>query len=185
MIESISLLVLIFILVILVMAAGYIFGAEHNKFTKYGMESFLELTLAAKDEGIDLIVFRCKECADELKEYNPYIYKDGTTIPLNRIKVIIVDNHAKCENSEYNFHHKPQKFAPIRLRDFPAKEEFTTFKTQKTSCIRPKLEFKAGHMEIVNRWIDGEINAKQAADELQISISSLYKYFGEYKRAAK
>ena len=69
-----------------------------------------------KSQGYDLVVFRCKYCADDLKEYNPYIYDDGTTIPLNKIKVIEVKNHdTECENSEDNMYAKPQKYAPIQL----------------------------------------------------------------------
>ena len=36
----------------------------------------------------DLVVFRCKNCSDELKSYNPYVYPDGKTVPLDKIEVI-------------------------------------------------------------------------------------------------
>ena len=55
----------------------------------------------------------------------------------------------------------------------------------KSNFIKPKLEFKEGHMEIVTRWVNGEITADQAANELQISRSSLYNYFGDLKREKK
>lgn len=71
---------------------------------------------ALKAEGYDLIVFRCKQCKDDLNEYNPYVYDDGTEIPLEKIKVIEVENHDDdCENSENNMHEKPQRMAPIPL----------------------------------------------------------------------
>lgn len=71
---------------------------------------------ALKAEGYDLIVFRCKQCKDDLNEYNPYVYDDGTEIPLEKIKVIEVENHDDdCENSENNMHEKPQRMAPIQL----------------------------------------------------------------------
>lgn len=69
-----------------------------------------------KAEGYDLVVFRCAYCAKDLEEYNPYVYEDGTEIPLEKIKVIEVENHdTECENAEDNMHAKPQKFAPIQL----------------------------------------------------------------------
>ena len=30
----------------------------------------------------DLVVFRCKSCIEDLKEYNPYVDKEGKKIPL-------------------------------------------------------------------------------------------------------
>lgn len=69
-----------------------------------------------KNDGYDLIVFRCKTCADDLKNYNPYVYDNGKEIPLNKIKVIDVENHNDCcENSEKNMDQKPQAYAPIKL----------------------------------------------------------------------
>lgn len=71
---------------------------------------------ALKAKGYDLVVFRCKHCKDDLKEYNPYVYDDGTQIPLEKIKVIEVKEHdTDCENAEDNMHSKPQKMAPIQL----------------------------------------------------------------------
>lgn len=71
---------------------------------------------ALKSEGYDLVVFRCHTCAEDLKEYNPYIYDDGKEIPLDKIKVIEVESHdEECENSEKNMHAKPQNYAPIAL----------------------------------------------------------------------
>jgi len=69
-----------------------------------------------KSDGYDLIVFRCPECAEDLKEYNPYVYDDGTEIPLEKIKVIEVEEHnTDCENAEDNMYEDPQKMAPIQL----------------------------------------------------------------------
>lgn len=71
-----------------------------------------------RDQGYDLIVFRCLKCAKNLLDYNPYVYSDGTTIPLNKIRIIIVDDHnEKCENSEKNIHSHPQKFSPIMIKN--------------------------------------------------------------------
>ena len=39
----------------------------------------------------DLVVFRCKSCIEDLKEYNPYVDKEGKKIPLDRIEVIEVE----------------------------------------------------------------------------------------------
>lgn len=67
------------------------------------------------EEGYDLVVFRCQNCADELEKYNPYIYKENQkTIPLNKIKIVIVDLE-DCENYEKNIHSNPQRNASIRL----------------------------------------------------------------------
>lgn len=66
-------------------------------------------------EDYDLVVFRCKGCAEDLDKYNPYCYDDHSTIPLNKIKVIIVDDVADCENNEDNIHRNPQACAPIPL----------------------------------------------------------------------
>ena len=177
----------IYMLIMIIMVISTIYTViVCNRFSKNGMKSFLDFSLAMKDKGIDLIVFRCKDCAEDLEKYNTYIYEDGTTIPLDRIKVIIVDNHdTECEMSEHNLRHNPQKFTPIRLRNKPSSA--TKVKDPKTtnSCIKPKLKFKDGHMNIVNKWVNGEISSKEAADQLHISMSSLYRYFGELKRSAK
>ena len=53
------------------------------------------------DRKYDLIVFRCKGCIEDLKEYNPYVYYNGEQIPLNRIEVIKVP-YEFCENTEIN-----------------------------------------------------------------------------------
>lgn len=63
-----------------------------------------------------LVVFRCGECADDLKEYNPYIFEDGTPIPLEDIEVIVVPGNY-CENAEENMMQKPQLQTPVWLKD--------------------------------------------------------------------
>lgn len=60
----------------------------------------------------DIVVFRCEGCIKDLQEYNPYVYKNGETIPLEKIEVIKVDKYM-CENNELNMHFKPQCQAPI------------------------------------------------------------------------
>lgn len=63
--------------------------------TKYGV-NLNELT-----EKYDLVVFRCVWCADDIKNHNPYVYPDGTPIPISKIKVIITNGIDDCENSEH------------------------------------------------------------------------------------
>lgn len=62
----------------------------------------------------DSVVFRCEECIKDLQEYNPYVYENGETIPLEKIEVIKVDMHL-CENNALNMHFKPQVQAPVIL----------------------------------------------------------------------
>ena len=64
----------------------------------------------------DIVVFRCEGCIKDLQEYNPYVYKNGETIPLEKIEVIKVDKYM-CENNELNMHFKPQCQAPITLTE--------------------------------------------------------------------
>lgn len=64
----------------------------------------------------DIVVFRCEDCIKDLQEYNPYVYKNGETIPLEKIEVIKVDKYM-CENNELNMHFKPQCQAPITLTE--------------------------------------------------------------------
>lgn len=64
----------------------------------------------------ELVVFRCEGCAEDLKEYNPYIFEDGTRIPLEDIEVIVVP-HEFCENTEENLDKKPRLQTPIWLKD--------------------------------------------------------------------
>lgn len=68
----------------------------------------------------DLVVFRCKDCIEDLKEYNPYVYSDGKTIPLEKIEVIEVEK-VFCENTEQNLNSKPQLQAAIKLDGYPEK----------------------------------------------------------------
>ena len=66
----------------------------------------------------DLVVFRCKNCSDELKSYNPYVYPDGKTVPLDKIEVIQVDE-SFCENNLFNMNHHPRLQAAISLENAP------------------------------------------------------------------
>lgn len=68
----------------------------------------------------DLVVFRCKDCIEDLKEYNSYVYSDGKRIPLEKIEVIEVEKEF-CENTEQNLNSKPQLQAPIKLDGYPEK----------------------------------------------------------------
>lgn len=43
----------------------------------------------------------CKNCAEDLKSYNPYVDKEGNTIPLDQIKINIVPTE-QCRNYEVN-----------------------------------------------------------------------------------
>ena len=62
----------------------------------------------------DIVVFRCEDCIKDLQEYNPYLYKNGETIPLEKIEVIKVDKYM-CENNALNMHFKPRSQAPVIL----------------------------------------------------------------------
>lgn len=62
----------------------------------------------------DIVVFRCEDCIKDLEVYNPYVYKTGEKIPLDKIEVIKVDKYM-CENNELNMHFKHQLQAPILL----------------------------------------------------------------------
>lgn len=66
----------------------------------------------------DLVVFRCKSCIEDLKGYNPYVDKDGKTIPLDRIEVIEVEKDF-CEYAEINLNSNPQLQAPVNLEGYP------------------------------------------------------------------
>lgn len=70
---------------------------------------------ALKKQGYDLIVFRCNECAEELETYNPYVYDNGESIPIDKIKVVTTLNQEDCENHEGNMDSKPQRCPPIAL----------------------------------------------------------------------
>ena len=93
---------------------------EEDLITKY------ELDIEELKKEFDIIVFRCETCAEDLEEYNPYVYTNGETVPLEKIKIVTVENHnADCENSEENMHAEPQRHAPIMLNDKtePVEEE--------------------------------------------------------------
>lgn len=69
-----------------------------------------------KDENkkYDLVVFRCEFCASELRteEYNPYVYKTGETVPVDRIEIIQVPVQF-CENSENNLNNNLMQSIPL------------------------------------------------------------------------
>lgn len=73
-----------------------------------------DISLHWLKDSFDLVVFRCEGCALDLEDYNPYVYDDGRSIPLDKIKVVLVDNEY-CENNEENMSKKPQEYAPIPL----------------------------------------------------------------------
>ena len=64
----------------------------------------------------DIVVFRCEDCIKDLEAHNPYVYKTGENIPLEKIEAIKVDKYM-CENNEFNMHFKPQLQAPILLTE--------------------------------------------------------------------
>lgn len=68
----------------------------------------------------DIVVFRCEGCIKDLEVYNPYVYKTGEKIPLDKIEAIKVDKYM-CENNELNMHFKHQLQAPILLTEASAK----------------------------------------------------------------
>ena len=67
----------------------------------------------------DLVVFRCEDCIKDLQKCNPYFYKNGEKIPLEKIEVSKVDKYM-CENNALNRHFKPQLQAPVLLMDASA-----------------------------------------------------------------
>ena len=67
----------------------------------------------------DIVVFRCEDCIKDLEEHNPYVYKTGENIPLEKIEAIKVDKYM-CENNEFNMHFKPQLQTPILLTEASA-----------------------------------------------------------------
>lgn len=62
----------------------------------------------------DLVVFRCKNCVEELKVYNPYIYPDGSRVPLKKIEAVQVPREF-CEKYEKNLSNTPQLQTPVFL----------------------------------------------------------------------
>ena len=115
----------------------------------------------------DLVVFRCKGCIEDLKEYNPYVDAEGNTIPLDRIEVIEVPKEF-CENSEINLCSKPQLQAPIKLEDFPDRP----WRVVVWSSIYNREQ---GISEIFG-WYESFSNAKDA-----IARDSLSKYWASYE----
>ncbi len=67
----------------------------------------------------DIVVFRCEDCIKDLEEHNPYAYKNGETIPLEKIEVIKVDWYM-CENNQLNRNFNPRLQAPILITDASA-----------------------------------------------------------------
>ena len=68
----------------------------------------------------DLVVFRCKNCIKDLKEYNPYVYPNGKAVPLSKIEIIEVEKEF-CENFEKNLNRNPRHQAAINLQNAPNK----------------------------------------------------------------
>ena len=62
----------------------------------------------------DLVVFRCEDCIKKLQEENPYVYKTGEQIPLDKIETIKVDKYM-CESYGFNKHNNLQLQAPVLL----------------------------------------------------------------------
>ena len=140
---------------------------------------------ALKEEGYDLVVFRCPECAEDLKEYNPYIYDDETEIPLEKIKVIEVENHdEECENSENNMHAKPQAYAPIQLWKYS--------KIDKVEEAVPVKAIVTGILYAVDNWDvlkDMILTIKDINSDIFEKAMTIFNYLKEkgtdVKEAAK
>ena len=115
----------------------------------------------------DLVVFRCKGCIEDLKEYNPYVDAEGNTIPLDRIEVIEVPKEF-CENSEINLCSKPQLQAPIKLDGYPERP----WRVVVWSSIYNRDQ---GISEIFG-WYESFSDAKDA-----IERDSLSKYWASYE----
>lgn len=136
----------------------------------------------------DLVVFRCKGCIKDLKEHNPYIYPDGTSVPLEKIEIVEVP-HEFCENNEANMHHHPQLQTPILLNtktEYPWAVKFWETEDDRENGISTIFDtfedFKAAKAEAVATarvcsWASAEIYLKTAEREVVV-----YFYDGEKPR---
>lgn len=115
----------------------------------------------------DLVVFRCKGCIEDLKEYNPYTDAKGNIIPLDRIEVIEVPKEF-CENAEINLCSKPQLQAPIKLEGYPERP----WRVVIWSSIYDREQ---GISEIFG-WYESFAEAKTAIEK-----DSLSKYWAAYE----
>lgn len=115
----------------------------------------------------DLVVFRCKSCIEDLKEYNPYADAKGNTIPVDRIEVIEVPKEF-CENAEINLCSKPQLQAPIKLEGYPERP----WRVVLWSSIYDREQ---GISEIFG-WYETFADAKSAVEK-----DSLSKYWAAYE----
>lgn len=90
-----------------------------------------------------MTVFLCEECADSLKEKNPYRLKDGTPFPLEAIEVVIVPGNF-CEFAEENLENKPQLQTPLLRKGaamFPWRSNFWETEDDRNQGIRHQWGF--------------------------------------------
>lgn len=115
----------------------------------------------------DLVVFRCKNCIEDLKKHNPYTNANGDTIPLDRIEVIEVEKDF-CEYAEINLNSSPQLQAPINLEGYPERP----WRVVLWSSIYDREQ---GISEIFG-WYETFADAKSAIEK-----DSLSKYWAAYE----
>lgn len=137
----------------------------------------------------DLVVFRCKGCVEDLKEYNPYVYYNGEQIPLNRIEIIKVP-YEFCENNETNLDN--HWMTSIRLNDCDKKPWL--LKTYENADLRnqgnPSYEFfetfkdavKAGKRLVYDYCYNGfEIVLKYKEEDCEDEEIAVYGHFEKSK----
>ena len=134
----------------------------------------------SNERKYDLVVFRCKECIKDLKEYNPYVYYNGEQIPLNRIEVIKVP-YDLCENNEINLdnhwmiskrltycEYKPWLLKIYENKDLrnqgnPTYEFFETFKDAIKAGERLIYDYCYDGFEIVLKYKEEGCNEEETA----------------------
>ena len=102
-----------------------------------------------------------------MQAYNPYVYENGETIPLEKIEVIKVDKYM-CENNALNMHFKPRSQAPVIL----VKASDTPWKIKYWGSIYDREE---GISEVY-----GEYETFEAA-RTEIANSSYARYWAAYE----
>lgn len=116
----------------------------------------------------ELVTFRCYGCIRDLEEHNPYIYPDGTQVPLDRIEVVEVPI-SFCEQNGANFCHKPRLQPPVFFNksvERPWRVKFWENADEREQGISSEFEsyesFDTAYTEVftsarVNGWAAAEI----------------------------
>ena len=128
----------------------------------------------------DIVVFRCTDCIKDLKEYNPYIYNDGTPIPLDKIEIIEV-THEFCENNEKNLNNNLQKRINLKeLQDKPYLVKFWETEYHRNQGLSTILEWYDNYYEAYKEAYTNAHFYDWAAFEVCIEINdeeyAIYTY---------